>query len=82
MAYNQLTGLKNIQFQEGLPENFSNAHSKHSLLILDDMLNQVYSDAVCDLFTKGSHHRNVSVILVTENLFRRGLKLHRYFIKR
>jgi hypothetical protein len=24
---------------------------------------------VCDLFTKGSHHRNISVILITQNLF-------------
>jgi hypothetical protein len=24
---------------------------------------------VCDLFTKGSHHRNISVILITQNIF-------------
>jgi len=24
---------------------------------------------VCDLFTKGSHHRNISVVLITQNLF-------------
>jgi hypothetical protein len=24
---------------------------------------------VCDLFTKGSHHRNLSVILITQNVF-------------
>ena len=27
------------------------------------------SRKVCDLFTKGSHHRNISVILITQNLF-------------
>jgi hypothetical protein len=27
---------------------------------------------VCDLFTKGSHHRNISVILITQNLFHQG----------
>ena len=59
MHYEQLTGLKNIQFQEGLPENFDDARDTPSLLISDDLLNQVYSVEVCELFTKGSHHRNV-----------------------
>jgi hypothetical protein len=27
------------------------------------------SGLVCDLFTKGSHHRNISVILVAQNIF-------------
>jgi hypothetical protein len=27
---------------------------------------------MCDLFTKGSHHRNVSVILIIQNLFHQG----------
>jgi hypothetical protein len=32
-------------------------------------LNEVYSKDVCDLFTKGCHHRNVSVLLITRNIF-------------
>ena len=74
VPYNQLSGLKKIQFQEGLPDNFGNARGKPSLLVLDDLLKQVYSEAVCDLFTKGSHHRNVSVILVTQNPFHQSPK--------
>ena len=35
-------------------------------------VNDVYSKQVCDLFTKGSHHRNISVILITQNLFHQG----------
>ena len=27
---------------------------------------------VCELFTKGSHHRNLAVILVTQNIFHKG----------
>lgn len=54
---------KNIQYQEGLPENFVNAQGKARVLILDDLLNQEYSEAVCDLFTEGSHHRNGYVFL-------------------
>ena len=41
-------------------------------MILDDLLNDVYSKQVCDMFTRGSHHRNISVILITQNLFHQG----------
>jgi len=60
---------KNVQIHEGVPENFENAQGKPCLFILDDLLNEVYSRAVCDLFVKGSHHRNLSVILITQNVF-------------
>ena len=60
---------RRIQFHEGVPENFTNTGSKPCLIILDDLLNEVYSKEVCQLFTKGSHHRNISVILITQNLF-------------
>jgi hypothetical protein len=56
----------------GLPDNFGNDQGVPSLVILDDLLNQVYSKEVCDLFTKGSHHRNISVILLTQNIFLQG----------
>ena len=62
----------NITYQEGLPERYGNALGEPSLIILDDLLNQVYSKDVCDLFTKGSHHRNISVLLLTQNLFHQG----------
>ena len=41
-------------------------------MILDDMLNDVYCKQMCDLFTRGSHHRNISVILITQNVFHEG----------
>lgn len=67
----ELAGLRNkkVQVHEGVPENFENAAAEPCLFVLDDLLNQVYSQAVCDLFTKGSHHRNLSVILITQNFF-------------
>jgi len=33
-------------------------------------MNQVYSKEVCDLFTKGNHPRNISILLLTQNIFR------------
>jgi hypothetical protein len=70
VPHHQFTALKkNVQVREGLPENFENTQGLPCLFILDDIFNEVYSRAVCDLFTKGSHHRNLSVILITRNFF-------------
>jgi len=53
----------NTKYHEGVPENFGGGGSgKPCLVIRDDLLNDVYSKQVCDLFTRGSHHRNISVI--------------------
>jgi len=41
-------------------------------VILDDLLNDVYSKQVCKLLKKSSHHRNICVILITQNLFHQG----------
>ena len=66
----QLAALrKNVQIHEGVPENFENVQGKPCLFILDDLLNEVYSRDMCDVFTKGTHHRNLSVILITQNFF-------------
>jgi len=70
-----------IQYQECLPENFGNARGEPSLIILDDLLDQVYGWEVCDLFTKGSHHRNISVLLLTQIFFSPGNTLSGHFVK-
>ena len=72
---------KNVSFHEGVPKYFGNEHGKPCLIILDDLLNDVYSKDVCDLFTKGSHHRNISVILISEPVSS-GAFLPRHFAKR
>jgi len=58
----------NISYQVGLPDSYGNARVEPSLIILDDLLNEAYGRNVCDLFTKGSHHRNISVVLLTQNI--------------
>jgi len=55
-----------------VPKDFENAQGRPCLIILDDLLNDAISKEVCELFTKGSHHRNISVILITQNLFNQG----------
>jgi len=75
----------NVRFYEGVPEDFGSANGEPCLVILDDLLNDVYSKQVCELFTRGSHRRNISVILITQNLFHQGrfcrdISLNAHFI--
>ena len=63
---------KNIGYNEDVPPYFENAHGRLCLIILDDLLNDTYSKEVCDLFIKGSHHRNIGLIFITQNLFHQG----------
>jgi hypothetical protein len=47
------------------------------LLILDDMMSEMAADKKSShntLFTKGSHHWNLSIIFIVQNLFYGGLK--------
>ena len=60
---------RRILFHEGVPNDFANVGNNPCLIILDDLLSEAYSREVCHLFTKGSHHRNTSVILITQNPF-------------
>jgi len=68
----ELAVLKKIRFNEGVPTDFENAQGRPCLVTIDDLLNDVYAKEVCELFTKGSHHRNISVIQITQNLYHQG----------
>jgi len=59
----------NTTYHEGVPVNFGCGGDKPRYVILDHLLNDVYSKQVCDLFMRGSHHTNISVILITPNVF-------------
>jgi len=62
--------IPNVEFIEGLPqgENFDGTQS--TLLILDDLMNEI-NRSVTDLFTKGSHHRDLSVVYIVQSLFKK-----------
>ena len=58
----------NVEFNDGLPDlNTFDAKSR-SLLVLDDLMSNT-DDRVVALFTNISHHRNLSVVYLTQNLF-------------
>ena len=74
--YQTLYGtIEGIAFQQGLPDlNNLDPRQKH-LIILDDLMDET-DQRVASLYTKKSHHRNISVMYIVQNLFHRG-KHHR-----
>ena len=65
--------IYNIEFYEGLPSVEELNEISNALIILDDLNNQVVnSEHVMNLFTVGSHHKQLSVIFLTQNMFLKG----------
>ena len=56
-----------VEFVEGFPE-LPERSDNPLLLIIDDQMDKT-GQKVSNLFTKGSHHRNISVIYIVQNLF-------------
>lgn len=50
---------------------------KPSLVILDDLLTIIDEKTLSDLFIKKSHHQNLGVIFLTQNLFEKKIKVAR-----
>ena len=72
----QSTLGKGITFTQGLPnvnDNLEDINDKvHNLWVLDDLMDEaVQSPIISQLFTRG-RHRNLSVILLLQNMFPKG----------
>ena len=81
-TYKTLKELKLVdKFYKGIPsqeelmllltdtglKNFS--ENPHQLLIFDDLVSEIQDDLMSKLFTVYGHHKNVSIVLVTQALF-------------
>ena len=64
-----------MELTKGFPDHLNDmvrGHD-HSLVVLDDLMSQCSNDQrVADLFMRGSHHRGISVVYLTQNLFPPG----------
>ena len=62
-----------VHFHKGIPKNIRRLFPKDlrpGILVLDDLMRDCSEDQhVLHLFTKGSHHKNVTCIYLTQNLF-------------
>ena len=69
--------IPKIEFVNGIPNHLNNQHyinvSKRNILVLYDLMTETKCyQRIVDLFTKGSQHRNISVVYLTQNLFHQG----------
>lgn len=62
-----------VKLVEGLSGIDQINPSQQNLIILDDLMHEASNmQEIAELFTKGSHHRNLSVIMIVQNLFHQG----------
>ena len=76
-----------VRFNEGIPDLNDVAPEsdiKPRLIIIDDLMREA-NGKVVDIFSKGSHHRDLSVIFITQNIFHqskgsRDMSLNAHYI--
>ena len=64
-----------IEFDKGWRDEIFDSLSpeQRTILVLDNQMGEANSiKSVADLFTKGSHHRNLTVIYLVQNLYNHG----------
>ena len=68
--------LPHFSLHQGLPtaedvEQF--ASGQHDLIVLDDLMQDVLGSKTAELlFTQGCHHRKISVVFITQNIYGQG----------
>jgi hypothetical protein len=78
-AYFEMQSWPNVVMYQGMPDLdvFRNGSTKRQLVILDDLMTTAKSDKLNDLYTKISHHHNISCLHIVQNLFFPGLRTAR-----
>ena len=77
-AYTQLLMMiPTIEFVKGIPtaleqDTYLDVNKRNLIVIDDQMIEAGKDNRIVNLFTKGSHHRNLSVIYIVQNLFHQG----------
>lgn len=67
--------ISDVTFIEGFPTNYEEYLGTNTLFIIDDLMCEVGGDRrLTNLFTKGSHHHNLSIFFITQNFFHKGTK--------
>lgn len=68
-----ISQIKNIEFFEGIYNFDELDSSQNNLVILDDLYKECQDNIMIqNLFTVNSHHKNISVFLLSQNLFPQG----------
>ena len=77
-AYTEmLVAMPHIEFVKGIPnaleqDSYFNVNTRNLIVFDDQMIDASKDKRIVNLFTRGSHHRNISVIYIVQNLFHQG----------
>ena len=67
--------IPSIEWGDGLPTEETFSTFPNSIVVLDDLMDGIVNDSkMMKVFTEGSHHQNISVIFMTQNIFHPGKK--------
>ncbi len=69
--------IPRLRFVQGLPDfkDLRNETSSARLMVLDDLMSECSKNKeVTNLFTKGVHHWNISLIFIVQNIFFSGMR--------
>ena len=75
-AYNEAVSGTNIIYFDGFPSKAELTSLKPDLIVVDDLMGELSGDKeMSNLFTKFSHHMNIDVIFVVQNIFHHGKEM-------
>jgi hypothetical protein len=64
-----------MNFHQNLIKPEELKHTKNTLVVLDDLQQEICKDKNCEkIFTQFSHHNNITVLYVVQNLFYPGMR--------
>ena len=72
-----------LKLHKGLPDidKLGSMDSNvNRLLVLDDLMTETRGNTVANLFSKGAHHMNISVIYVVQNVFNQNREMRNVFL--
>lgn len=67
--------IENLTAVQGIPDSFKDyiLPERTGIIILDDLMQECTNNSlITDFFTRKSHHENICVIFITQNLFHSG----------
>lgn len=75
-AYKKRIANCAVQYYDGFPDKETLLTLKPNLIIIDDLMTELTGDKeMSNLFTKFSHHMNIDVIFVVQNIFHHGKEM-------
>lgn len=65
-----------VDYNHGLSDYEDISYGHYDIVVIDDLMSEVSgNNRLANLFTKGSHHMNISVIFIVQNFFHKGKEM-------